>query len=199
MSLAPVTNRYTYAELASFLGVESPEDHAEGVWESVVGGDYSWTKEEAIRQLREAAAPGSEAPTEEQVEEKCQEITDEVIDGECDECDKRYRGAIRTVAENLFSEHLLELTEVEEEGKESYFVVEPKKDSTTGWYRAASKIIDTINGVGMFEFRTVRELVESGPYPTIEQAVLQHAHWISSYPEVYEGTKAKFLVERRLR
>lgn len=201
MSLALATNTYTWAQLASFLGVKSPEDKAEEVWGNVIGGDYSWCKSEAVSQLGDDA-------TEEQIEAKAAELEQESIDRECDECNTRYQDALRTVAENLFQEHLLSLTLVEGKWKddiadgvweEEHFVVEPMKGKTLGWYRSASKIIDTINGVGIFEFRTVRELVESGPYPTIEQAVLHHTHWISSYPEVYEGTKARSLVDARMR
>ena len=174
------------------LGVDSPEKRADDVWEQVIDNDYSYAEEEAVKALPEDA-------TEEQKEEARTGARDKCVNEECAEADRKYRDAIRIVAENLFAEHDLCLTEVEKEGEESYFTVSPKVKGYNGWYRAAQHIITTINGVGMFGFSSPRELKDSGPYESMPDAVMQHIHWIADYPEVYEGTKARSLVDSYLR
>lgn len=182
----------SWKELADLLSVKSPEDEAERIWEAVALSDFGWTLEYARQGL-------SGEVSQEEIEAKASEIEQDCIDRECDEQSKKYEAALKYVGEKLFEEHNLCLTEVEKEGEESHFLIEPKKNSCTGWYRAAQALIETINGYGMFGFANVHEFVDHGPYESIKEAVLTHAHWIPSWAQVYEGSKASSMVDSYLR
>jgi hypothetical protein len=202
MALKTVSDTITYNQLAELLGCETPEDRSNKVWEYVLDWDFSWARSEVKLGLGEKAY---ELLNAEEIEEKCQELIDKCIERECEEADRKYMSAIRHVGEKLFAEHNLVLIENE---KKMSFLIRPyipavanEKHFRTqhGWTYAASAIIETINGVGMFGFSNPKELKDSGPYKSMKQAVLQHIHWIKEHPNVYEGTKASYLVERQLR
>lgn len=113
---------------------------------------------------------------------------------ETDEIDERirnYRNAVVAVAEKLFGEHNLLLEEIPKTG--TYRVI-PKES----WKDSARQIMETVNGVGMFYFSSVKEFCDSGPY-TPRQATLTHLHHIRSWGEVYGGGKASTMVDNRLR
>jgi hypothetical protein len=116
---------------------------------------------------------------------------DDVDDESHDEEITQYKNAVVGVAEDLFAKHGLSL--VERKDKWSYKVV-----PVESWASSCREIVQTINGVGYFEFRGARELCESGPW-TMRQAVLTHLGWIADWPDVYEGRKARSLVEGRMR
>jgi hypothetical protein len=60
--------------------------------------------------------------------------------------------------------------------------------AATTWTEAASRIVDTINGVGQFYFSSVKEFCAALP-ATTRGAVLAHLHWMKRRPDVY-GTKS---------
>jgi hypothetical protein len=118
-------------------------------------------------------------------------------EAEQDEAYNHYYDAVTDVAEKLFAKHDLELVPRGKSAKTKRpyeFRVAP----TTSWLHSAARIMTTINGVGQFEFHSVKEFLDSGPY-TPTQAVLQHLGWIAWWPDVYEGRKASTLVDWRLR
>jgi hypothetical protein len=45
------------------------------------------------------------------------------------------------------------------------------------WDAALDVVIDSINGYGAFWYDSREELIESGPYETVRDAVILHLHW----------------------
>jgi len=103
----------------------------------------------------------------------------------------KFKDAVEFTATDLFHEHDLEVERCEEDGS---YRVYPR----TSWKATADHIRQTINGVGYFPFAGLRTFLDSGPY-TPREAVVGHLHWIKDWPDVYEGTKAWGMVERRMR
>ena len=68
---------------------------------------------------------------------------------------------------------------------------------TTDWKTSLKEIIDTINGVGMFEFNSIKEFLESGPY-TLREGVLTHLHYLEDYGRVYGGSTLQRQFEKNL-
>lgn len=142
-------------------------------------GITSWEKLDDMNQEYYWEAGGG-------TEEGEQEARDEVF--------RRYHDALTNVADTLFEQHGLTLVPVGK-GRTPYeFTITPKKS----WEDAAAKILDTINGVGMFEFKNVKEFLDSGPY-TARQAVLQHLHYIKRRPDVYGERSVRDQFERAYR
>lgn len=122
--------------------------------------------------------------------------------------DERYHqwhDAVTSAVEHEFSEHGLTLVPRIGEGRSSRelpalrrYPWEYRVVPTTSWMDAARKIMMTINGVGQFEFRNVREFLESGPW-TAREAVLTHLHWMKDRAEVYGDKSALGRYERALR
>jgi hypothetical protein len=111
---------------------------------------------------------------------------------------RKYHDAVLSVAEELFGTHGLLLIGKLRNGKPVdrpwEFRVQPK----VSWDDAADHIRMTINGVGLFEFATLREFLVSGPY-TGRRAVLNHLGWLWSWYEVYGEGNSRTRVERRMR
>ncbi len=195
MTLSIAKDTMTWDEVAKLLGVTTPDDKQEEVYNKVVNGDYGWCWKEAREALGEDA-------TSEQVDEKAQEMESDAVDRECVDYMKDYYAALERVFVMLCGEHGLDATLVEKKrhhpkARETYFKLAPKVPRD--WTSVACMLIDTINGYGRFHFNSVRELVSSGPYISRKQAALSHIHWISSHPEVYEGTKCARLVDNQMR
>jgi hypothetical protein len=167
----------TLNELCRAFHVETIDDFQERV---TMNGDRTYGCV-----YRDALAEGA---SEEDAEKRALDAESEELGEACD----RYRSAVLSVAEKLFKEHKLSLTEM----KRDRFRFRVTPDET--WRDAAREIIQTINGVGMFRFESVREFCASGPW-TPKEAVLGHLHWIADWPDVYEGTKARSMVDRALR
>jgi hypothetical protein len=97
----------------------------------------------------------------------------------------RWYDAVMAAVEHEFGEHGLTLVPCQVKRRKSverpweYRIV-----PTESWRDAAGRIMDTINGVGSFEFRTVKEFLDSGPY-TAREAVLKHLHWLHRRSDVY--------------
>jgi hypothetical protein len=171
---AALKSEVTIDRLCTILGVETLSDWSDGL-------DGCETYSHVYKEVLASGASESEA----------EEQAGQAESDELGEATEKYRAAVLAVAERLFAEHRLTL--VERADKWSYRVV-PEKS----WLDSLGAIVQTINGVGTFEFRNARELCESGPW-TPRQAVLSHLGWIADWPDVYEGSKAKSLVERQLR
>jgi hypothetical protein len=76
-------------------------------------------------------------------------------------------------------------------------LIEQQEPAET-WRDAAQAIMETINGVGPFRFRSLGEFLKSGPYSPCE-AVMEHLHWIKRYPDVYGSHSARSIVDRAMR
>lgn len=101
-----------------------------------------------------------------------------------------YYDAVVNTSKYLFEQHNLYL----ESKKPFIYCVQP----VVSWKDSANEIIETINGVGMFEFLSVKEFLESGPY-TPMMAVMNHLHWIPDWVRVYGRGTAADLVYQKLR
>jgi len=113
-----------------------------------------------------------------------------------DELYHKWHDAVMAVADNLFERHGLNLIPVKpRKGASRPYEFHVKPFLATSWEDAAGKIMDTINGVGMFEFADLEEFLNSGPW-TARQAVLSHLHWIKSWPEVYGESMPRKVFER---
>ena len=166
--------------LCKLLGVTTLEDYADKL------DCYNW---EAYQHIHgEALAAGL---SEEEADEKARQAEDVERDSACE----AYRDAVVYAAEKLFGEHGLTLVEKRRPKGETY---EWNVVPLLSWKAAADLIRRTINGVGIFEFTSTREFLDSGPY-TPKQAVMQHLHWIKRWPDVYGEPKPQAMIERRMR
>lgn len=123
-------------------------------------------------------------------------------EAEQDEAYKHWRGAVEHVAEELFGQHGLILVEEKKQiskskggGSYSLYRVAPEKN----WDDAMAKILDTIHGVGVHEFASLKEFRESGPYKSSKDAVLQHLHWMKDRPEVYGTSRPRGMFDSHMR
>lgn len=107
---------------------------------------------------------------------------------------RSWHDAVEGAAIHIFGEHDLELQPLAAHtlpmGLANNYRIVPIRS----WENAASKIISTINGVGMFEFGSVKEFADSGPY-TVRQAVLSHLHHMKHRSEVYGTDSPRNLYE----
>lgn len=190
--------KLSWNELCELFGFETIEMRAERIWERAID-NLSGHERAEVRKSLELESNQEQDITEEAIDERIQELDQKEIDSECSEDYDRYLAGVKTVAQNLFKEHCLVLTEVDQEAKQSVFTVEAEKNSYIGWYRAVRKVIETINGYGMFRFDSVRSLLESGPYETIHESVRAHLHWIVKHPEVYGDVSAQCKLDRYIR
>lgn len=177
--LGDVSDSLDVDQLANLLGVKPLNDID---YES---GNYGYFIDMF---KREALDDGmSEDDAQSYAEEKAQAEEQ----AEVDKAFLEYKDAIDHVAEKLFNEHGLDLTW---NAKKFVYKIAPQKD----WKDAADKIRMTINGVGRFEFSSLKEFLDSGPY-TAREAVLSHLGWIPQWIAVYEGGTAAGMVDRRMR
>lgn len=173
------------AELARLLGIMAPDEFEERVREFAAHevAPYVYRDAEGNKLERELAA---------------MRAADEYVAQEYE----HYAAAVRVVAEAVFGEHGLVLTE----SKHGGLKVEPE----VSWNDAANQIMDTINGVGAYYFSSLREFLESGPWQrhegrpasrryTARQAVLSHLHWMRSRSDVYGTASPETMFERQMR
>lgn len=106
-----------------------------------------------------------------------------------------YQRAIETTADNLLREHGMTLVPA----NKRFGYWQKKIIPMHSWKDAAEKLVMTINGYGMFEFRNARVLKESGPYVSYEQAVLNHIGWINSWYQVYGYGSAESKISSLMR
>jgi hypothetical protein len=108
---------------------------------------------------------------------------------------EKWHAAVQHAADVLFDKHDLELAPIYRDKKKLDYPYEYRVTPRHSWPDAADKIRETINGVGMFQFDTLKEFLDSGPY-TAREAVLSHLAYIKDYAEVYGSTSAARLYER---
>lgn len=164
-------------ELCKLFKVETMEDFQDRIG-GTIDSCYGAVYDDAIK----------EGCSEEEAEDRAREAESDELDTAL----KDYKNAVISVANKLFGEHNLTLDEMK--SGVCRYAITPK----ISWDESASHIIGTINGIGMFYFRNVREFKNSGPY-TGRQSVLSHLHYIASWGEVYGGGKASAMIENKLR
>lgn len=178
-----VVDKLSVDQLAELFGLESFEKIDER------NTDYVW----------EAGDSAYKHAIHEGESEKKAEKAREDAEGEAGvEIYTKWHDGVMAAAESLFGEHHLSLSPAtaKRKGVRPFeYKVEPSKS----WDAALKAIIETINGVGMFHFSSVREFLDSGPYSTPRIGVLTHLHHIASYPAVYGGTSAQRIFERSWR
>lgn len=176
------SDKLTMEQIAKLLELPTPDEFSDGLMEYCE--TYSYVYREAIE----------EGASEEDAEERVQKAQQE----EQDEAYGRYRRAVEQVAEKLFREHGLEFTPVKVKGKVPQFPWEYRVYPIRTWQDAANNLRETINGVGMFYFGSLKEFLSSGPY-TPRETTLQHLHWIKWHPKVYGDYDASYHYNRAMR
>jgi hypothetical protein len=109
-----------------------------------------------------------------------------------DELYHRWHTAVMTTVENLLEKHKLGLVP---RNKRLAYPDTYHLRALSGWADAARELITTINGVGLFEFRSAKEMQAVGPYATMRQAVLHHIGWVPNYARVYGTSSAEHLYD----
>jgi hypothetical protein len=175
---------YTLDEIADLLGVdpwEKIEDRNPDAW----GEYYVHARREAEKENREDHE--NDPSVELLSDDKLDEIGIEAESEARDESYGKWKNALENAAETIFGQHGLNIAPLKT--KPYLYKITPAES----WEDAASKIIDTINGVGYFEFRSVKEFRDSIP-TTTRQAVLGHLHWMKDRSKVYGDYDARRLM-----
>jgi hypothetical protein len=166
------SDKITIEQLAKMFGLPDwdkiDEMNQQHYWEMTQGGDY---EDEDARMEAE------------------QEAQAEVYN--------QWYDAVESTASKLFETHGLELKPAGKQGTPTRRY-DLKIVPSASWNDAADKIRETINGVGMFHFNSLREFLDSGPY-TAREAVLAHLGTIKNYPAVYGSGSAHQMYERAWR
>jgi hypothetical protein len=177
LGAARMTDVMTLDQIAELLGVPT--------WERIYDLNIDHLSDEGHRAYRAAIDEG-------QSEEEA-ESTQEAVENESGgELMRTWYGAALRAAEHTFEEHGLILIPSRRDNLR--FKIAPEKS----WEDAARRIMDTINGVGMFEFADLREFLASGPY-TARTAVLSHLGWIKRASEVYGRPSPRRIYEQAWR
>jgi hypothetical protein len=171
--LKELTDKINIDELAKLLGLTSWDEQ----------------EEYALSYITEAAGI-EEGDSDAEVERKEMAVQDDVY--------RNWHDAVESVADEIFDQHNMELQPLVARGRKQV-AYEYRIVPRVSWADVASKLIDTINGVGMWEFNSVKELKEVGPYNTVKQAVLAHLGHIKRRPEVYGTSSPRTLYERAWR
>lgn len=184
-----VSNKITLDDLCRWAKVETIEDRFDKFEAS---GAYGFAYDQAIEEGKsegEAEEAGMEAER-----------------AELDEAYSKYHDAVISTMEDCFNKHSLELKPALSRRQKRYAIKHPDRVQAYefrvvpvgSWFDALSNVRQTLNGAGPFFFGTNREFCKSGPY-TVRGAVLNHLHWIPEWFDVYEGSKCRSVIERKLR
>ena len=177
-----VQDIHTLDEIAELLGVEAPDLYFERLIQNMVGGEeYEYSYRQALK----------EGLSEGQAEEAALAAEGEVIS----EYENAYIEALTATAEHYFGVHQFTLRPAKKNSNWSFKVGALNKN----WKLPASRILETINGHGVFEFSTIEDLRDSIPVETFRQAALEHLQWIRHYGEVYGQASPQEMINRRLR
>ena len=149
-----------------------------------IGETYAQVHKAALREALddEMDDDAAEAYAEEKAQKAEQETSDEVY--------RTYVGAVESAVETTMGHANIDV-ELKKDGK---WHITPQKS----WEDSAKKIVEILNGVGMFHFSSLREFLDSGPY-TAREAVEKHLGVTADYAEVYGDSSPKRLYERAWR
>jgi hypothetical protein len=167
-------------ELTKMFKLPTSED----LHEHDSGETYGYAYKQAI----------GDGESEEEAEETARKAEQEENDGQF----HKWYDAVEAASEKLFGEHGLQLVGKTVRGKRVKRPFEFRIVPTKSWSDSAREIMKTINGVGMFEFNTLKDFLDSGPY-SARDAVLRHLHWISRWPDVYGDYNARHIYDRHMR
>lgn len=103
---------------------------------------------------------------------------------------KAHSRALSAVFEYLKEECNLIAT-VEEEGSITL--------SSDDWNEALARVIESVNGYGMFHFESPDDIILSGPYDGARGATLAHVHWHESRGSVYGEPGVKQIFDKALK
>lgn len=113
---------------------------------------------------------------------------------ENEEIFKPWHRGVMAAADDLFERHGLVLSPHGRVPPKA-LPFEYKVTPVDSWLTAASAIMATITGYGMFDYPSVQDFIDSGPY-TPKAAVLSHLGWVKEYPGIYGSASAQTLFER---
>lgn len=101
----------------------------------------------------------------------------------------KWHTGVVNVAEHVLDKHCLELqTDSTDDAPDEYRV-----NTSSDWKQSLGKILDTINGVGIFYHGDLYEFLEVNNFPDPETAVQKSFGWVKHYPAVYgDSVKSRF-------
>ena len=70
--------------------------------------------------------------------------------------------------------------------------------SSDDWNEALARVIESVNGYGMFHFESPEDIILSGPYDGAKGATLAHFHWHESRGSVYGEPGVKQIFNKAL-
>lgn len=183
----------TINEMCKLLGIDTLEKIMEDMFTfDNFSHVYSIKLEEARRR----------GLSEEEAEKSASVSAEEYENEETDKYLTKYKNAVLSVIEELFGYHDLVLVHSPKKNEPNRWMIQPKntnRHNRPDWTEPLAKIVKTINDYGQFHFHDIIELLRSGPYLSTRIGVLNHKHWVLVYNEIYEGTKARSMVERKMR
>jgi hypothetical protein len=179
MIMKPLSSKINIDELAVLFGLPAFDTVDD------MNIDYYAAVGDAARRACEDNTP--EAKVEVAIEAAETEARDEIF--------HKWYGAVLRAVEPILEKHGLVLNPCSTKEEYPY---EFRLAPAVSWRSAADRVRQTINGVGMFEFNTLREFLSSGPY-TARAAVLEHTHWIPRWSEVYGEDSARTRYNRAWR
>jgi hypothetical protein len=169
---------FTFDEAADFCGVPRVFNYLDN-W-----GNHSdfWGEcyESAVRDLGMSDEKAQETATGMQMKAETR-IWEEYID------------AVEDAFSTLMGHLDLAVKRIYPKGGVGAFVVTPKRS----WKDSAKEVVELINGVGYFEFPSVKALLDSGPY-TPREAVIEHIGYAKDYSRIYGGPSAADQIERNM-
>lgn len=176
----PVKDKLSVDELAEMFKLTP--------WDKVEDMNIDYVAENGAQAYREALHEGLS-------DKKAEELRYKAEDAAQTELYRNWNLAVVEAADALFHEHHLALEAIKPRSTKA-IAHEYRVTAPEGWRKALAQIVQTINGVGMFHFSNVKELLDSGPYSTERIGVLTHLHHIKDYPRVYGTTSAERRFQR---
>lgn len=168
----------TLDELCELLRIETWDRMQENY--DIFGSDYTYAYNVAIR----------EGKSEEEAEEEGRNAEGDAWDNYF----QRWLNALEATAETYFGWH--GMTVRRRISRKYWIRYEVRAES---WAVAASRILETINGYGLFTFDSVKDLKDSIPVRSDREVTLQHLHWMSKYGQIYGELSPVDMMQRRMR
>ena len=122
--------------------------------------------------------------------EKIEEQAQKAVDKEISLALSKYETIIVNNAEWLAKHYGLTIDKVDDYN----WSFSPRSSVCITWATICNALIDTINGVGMFEFANAKDFKDATSCSTYKEAAQKHLHHMYSYLEVY-GHSYPFNVE----
>lgn len=172
------SNFMTYHEIARFLDVIDLDDLLER------NRDWLFDIRNSVEQ--EAINDGA---SQTEAEQKGYDTEEETIE----RMYKYWKASLESTMEYLLERHDLGFNIIKKKGHESGIRI-----TSSNWRASAAKILDTLNGVGVFYASSLKEFYETTSVKSYKELVLSHLHYILDYPKVYGITGADMHFENTL-